>query len=76
MNLGTELGLLWLLLPFALLDDRRRELLVCALWFFGSMAPFLFFSGVEPRQVAVNLAAAGGLIALALEVICALVGGI
>ncbi len=33
------------------------------------MAPFLFLSGVEPRHVAVNLAAAGGLAALALEVV-------
>jgi hypothetical protein len=74
MNLGTELGLLWLLLPFALLSRRRRELLVCILWFLGSMAPFLFLSGVEPRQVAVNLAAAGGLIALALEALGARFG--
>jgi hypothetical protein len=35
------------------------------------MAPFLFMSGVEPRQVAVNLAAAGGLVALACEALLA-----
>ncbi len=67
LNLGTELGLLWLLLPAALLSRRRRELAFFALWFFAAMAPFLFMSGVEPRHVAVNLAAAGGLAALALE---------
>jgi hypothetical protein len=69
MNLGTELGLLWLLVPAALASPRRRELGFFALWFLGTMAPFLFLSGVEPRHVAVNLAAAGGLAALALEVV-------
>lgn len=69
MNLGTELGLLWLLLPAALLTHRRRELGFFGLWFAATMAPFAFFSGVEPRQIAVNLAAAGGLAALALEAI-------
>jgi hypothetical protein len=67
MNLGTELGLAWLLLPAALLTRHRRELAFFALWFAAVMAPFLFMSGVEPRQVAVNLAAAGGLVALACE---------
>ncbi len=67
MNLGTELGLVWLLLPVALLTHRRRELGLFSLWFAATMAPFVFLSGVEPRQVAVNLAAAGGLTALALE---------
>ena len=69
MNLGTELGLTWLVLPAALWTHRRRELGFFAIWFLASMAPFLFLSGVEPRHVAVNLAAAGGLAALALEVI-------
>jgi hypothetical protein len=69
MNLGTELGLLWLLLPAALLSHRRRELGFFALWFVVAMTPLLFLSGVEPRHVAVNLAAAGGLAALALEAI-------
>jgi hypothetical protein len=69
MNLGMELGLLWLLLPAALLTHRRRELAFFGLWFAATLAPFAFFSGVEPRHVAVNLAAAGGLAALALEVI-------
>lgn len=69
MNLGTELGALWLLLPTALASHRRRELGFFALWFLVAMAPFLFLSGVEPRHVAVNLAAAGGLAALALEAI-------
>jgi hypothetical protein len=67
MNLGTELGLAWLLLPAALLTHRRRELAFFGLWFAVVMAPFLFMSGVEPRQVAVNLAPAGGLVALACE---------
>ena len=69
MNVATELGLLWLLLPFAWLSHRRRELGFFALWFLVAMVPFLFMSGVEPRQVAVNLAAAGGLAALALEAV-------
>ena len=69
MNLGTELGLLWILVPVALLSRRRRELAALGAWFLISMAPFLFFSGVEPRHLAVNLAAASGLFALALEVI-------
>lgn len=69
VNLGTELGLLWFLLPVALLSSRRRELLAFALWCVIAMAPFLYFSGVEPRHVAVNLVAVGGLFALALEVI-------
>ena len=69
MNLGTELGLLWLLLPAALLTHRRRELGFFGLWLAASIAPFAFMSGVEPRHVAVNLAAAAGLTALALEAI-------
>lgn len=69
MNLGTELGLLWLLLPAALLSHRRRELGFFVLWFLVAMTPFLFLSGVEPRHAAVNLPAAGGLAALALEAI-------
>jgi hypothetical protein len=67
MNLGTELGLAWLLLPAALLTRRRRELAFFGLWFAATMAPFLFMSGVEPRQVAVNLAATGGLVSLGCE---------
>lgn len=69
MNLGTELGLLWFLVPVALLSRRRKELAAFGAWLLVSMAPFLFFSGVEPRHVAVNLPAAGGLFVLALEVI-------
>jgi hypothetical protein len=69
MNLGTEFGLLWVVLPAALASHRRREFGFFALWFFVAMAPFLFLSGVEPRHVAVNLAATGGLAALALEAI-------
>jgi hypothetical protein len=74
MNLGTELGGLWLLVPAALQSARRRETAAYGLWFVLTMAPFLFFSGVEPRQVAVNLAAAGGLFALGLEAIAARCG--
>lgn len=69
VNLGTEFGLLWFLLPVALLSRRRRELIVLGSWFLVSISPFLFFSGVEPRHIAVNIAAAGGLFALSLEVI-------
>jgi hypothetical protein len=69
VNLGTELGLIWLLIPVALLTHRRRELGLFSLWFAAAMTPFLFLSGVEPRHVAVNLAAAGGLVSLALEAI-------
>ena len=69
MNLGTELGMLWLVLPAALWTQRRRELSFFSLWILAAMAPFLFMSGVEPRHVAVNLAAAVGLAALALEAV-------
>jgi hypothetical protein len=67
MNVGTELGLAWLLLPLALFSKHRRELLALSIWFGASLAPFLLVPGVEPRHVAVNLAPAGGLIALAFE---------
>lgn len=68
MNIGTEFGVLWLLLPFAFLTPRRRELRAFGLWFLLAMAPFAFFiNSVEARHVAVNLVAAGGLFALALE---------
>jgi hypothetical protein len=68
LNVGTELGLLWLLLPFALLTGRRRELAAFVTWLALAMAPFLFVvNSIEARHVAVNLVAAGGLFALALE---------
>lgn len=69
VNLGTEFGLLWFMLPIALLSRRQSELKAFGLWLLIAMFPFVFFSGVEPRHVAVNLAAAAGLLALALEVI-------
>ena len=67
LNLAAELGFVWLLVAAAFLTDRRRDLGFFLLWFVASMTPFLFMSGVEPRHVSVNLAAAGGLVALALE---------
>lgn len=68
LNVGTELGVLWLLLPFALLSARRRELAAFGLWLALSMAPFLFvINSIEARHVAVNLVAAGALFVLALE---------
>jgi len=71
LNAATELGLLWLLLPIALLSSRRRELGVMLLWLLFSMLPFLtiFFRQLEPRHITVNLVAAGGLLALGLEAI-------
>jgi hypothetical protein len=70
VNLGTELGLLWLLVPVSLLSSRRRELLALGLWFVLLMAPFVFvFKSIEPRHVVGNLAAVGALFALALEAI-------
>lgn len=70
VNIGTELGVLWLLLPFAFLTSRRRELRAFGLWFLLAMAPFVFLiKSIEARHVAVNLVAVGGLFALALEVI-------
>jgi hypothetical protein len=68
LNVGTELGAIWILLPFALITRRRRELLAFGLWFLLAMAPFvLLLPSIEARHVAVNLVAAGGLAALALE---------
>jgi hypothetical protein len=70
LNIGTELGVLWLLLPFALLTTRRRELVAFALWFVLAMAPFvLVINSIEARHVAVNLVAVGALLALALEAV-------
>ena len=70
VNVGTELGILWLLLPFALLSPRRQELRAFGLWFLLAMAPFvLFIDSIEARHVAVNLVAVGGLLALAFEAI-------
>jgi len=69
-NIGTELGVLWLLLPFALFTTRRRELAAFTLWFVLAMAPFvLVINSIEARHVAVNLVAAGALFALALEAV-------
>ncbi len=68
LNVGTELGILWLLIPLALLTTRRRELAAFGLWLALAMAPFLFvINSIEARHVAVNLVAAGALFALALE---------
>ncbi len=70
LNIGTELGAIWILLPFAFLTARRRELAAFILWFLLAMAPFaLLIDSIEARHVAVNLVATGGLIALALEAI-------
>jgi hypothetical protein len=70
VNVGNELGILWLLLPFALLSARRRELRALGLWFLFAMAPFvLLINSIEARHIAVNLVAVGGLFALALEAI-------
>jgi Dolichyl-phosphate-mannose-protein mannosyltransferase len=70
VNVATELGALWLLLPFALLTPRRQELRAFGLWFLLAMAPFVFvIDSIEARHVAVNLVAVGGLLALAIEAI-------
>jgi len=70
VNIATELGALWLLLPFALLTPRRQELRAFGLWFLLAMAPFVFvINSIEARHVAVNLVAVGGLLALAIEAI-------
>lgn len=70
LNIATELGVLWVLLPFALLTTRRRELLASALWFVLAMAPFVFvINSIEARHVAANLVAVGMMFALALEAI-------
>jgi hypothetical protein len=67
----SELGALWLLLPVALFTTRRRELTLFGIWFVVATVPFtaMFFTQIEPRHLTMNLAAAAGLIALALEVI-------
>ncbi len=68
LNIGTEFGAIWLLLPLALLTKRRRELAAFALWFVLAMVPFVFIvNSIEARHVAVNLVAAGGLLALGFE---------
>ena len=70
VNIATELGALWLLLPVALLTPRRQELRAFGLWFLLAMAPFVFvINSIEARHVAVNLVAVGGLLALAIEAI-------
>ena len=70
VNIGTEFGVLWVLLPFSLLTSRRRELHAFGLWFLIAMAPFVFFiDSIEARHVAVNFVAVGGLFALALEAV-------
>jgi hypothetical protein len=68
---ATELGVLWLLLPIALLSPRRREVGFMGVWFVVATAPFVlvFYEQIEPRHIMVNLAAATGLFALALEVL-------
>jgi hypothetical protein len=72
LNVGTELGLLWLLLPFAFLTSRRRELAAFIAWLALSMAPFLFvINSIEARHVAVNLVAVGALFVVALEALAA-----
>ena len=71
VNVGTEFGLLWLLLPFSLLTSQRRHLLAFGLWFaFATLPMILVFPSIEARHLAGNLVAAGGLIALALEATC------
>jgi hypothetical protein len=70
VNVGTELGFLWLVLPFALLSPRRQALRAFGLWFLLAMAPFvLFINSIEARHLAVNLVAVAGLLALAIEAI-------
>jgi hypothetical protein len=70
VNVGTELGLLWLFLPLALLSPRRQALRTLGLWFALAMAPFVFFiNSIEARHVAVNLVAVAGLLALAIEAV-------
>ncbi len=70
INVGTELGLLWLFLPFAFLSPRRQALRAFGLWFVLAMVPFVFFiNSIEARHIAVNLVAVAGLLTLALEAI-------
>lgn len=70
LGISTEFGVVWLLLPFAFLTSRRRELHAFGLWFLFAIAPFvLFIDSIEARHIAVNLVAAGGLFALAFEAI-------
>jgi hypothetical protein len=70
LNIGTELGILWFLVPLALLSVRRRELAAFSLWLAIAMAPFVFvINSIEARHVAANLVAIGGLFALALEAV-------
>lgn len=69
MNISAELGVLWLLAVVAAwLSPRRREAVFLVLWLAFAMAPFVLLVGqIEPRHLAVNLIAAAGLFALALE---------
>ncbi len=68
MNISTELGVLWALVIAAWLSTRRREAAFLTLWLAFAMSPFVLLVGqIEPRHLAVNLVAAAGLFALALE---------
>lgn len=70
VNFGTEFGLLWALVPFALLTSRRTPLLAFGLWFLFTTIPVLLaFPSIEARHLAGNLVAVGGLFALAIEAI-------
>lgn len=70
VNFGTEFGLLWLLVPFALLTSRRAALFALGLWFLFTTIPVLLvFPSIEARHLAGNLVAVGGLLALSLEAI-------
>ena len=70
INFGTEFGLLWLLVPFALLTSRRTTPFAFGLWFLFTTSPVLLACpSIEARHLAGNLVAVGGLFALALEAI-------
>ncbi|MGH8249951.1 MAG: hypothetical protein ACREVI_04515 [Steroidobacteraceae bacterium] len=70
MNAATLFGIFWLLLPVAFASGRRRQLGFLVLWALLSVTPLLAIaSAFEARHLAVTLIAAGGLFALALEVI-------
>ena len=64
----TELGLLWIILPISFMSSRKKELIFFWLWLFFSMLPLIILiRDLEPRHVAANLIAVGGIFALAIE---------
>jgi hypothetical protein len=70
VNFGTEFGLLWILVPIALLSSRRGPLLAFGLWFLFTTIPvILLFPSIEARHLAGNFVATGGLLVLALEAV-------